>query len=629
MVKEIFFINDIKNISKIKNDLNDQKKVFALNFMVHKKMNEENIKHEIADKILNEEDREKIFNTTVKFHKWYLNQTFTNDFNLFGVNVLGMLDTAELHSYIIHKILHFFILKKNIEVENPDKVTVSSSLNEIAKEIISTKNIKLTSLQKQVQEKLEYEKISFIVNIGSKPISLNLSRKQYSFIKKKSDKIIGGIFNLWHKPDKNKKRIMLLEFNPIHAQTLLEKINEKNIEVIIFNSRRPAIWNLKSLKILKRNNVKVVNSKLLIESQTENEIEKYINIFDQKLEVLWNNQNKLRGIFSLEENSLWPIIKEKFVQIYKERLSGYINLIFSSKILFEKADFECVICSNVIGETESAVLNIESNKSPSILLEHGFANYIEETGKYDPLSYYHFLKDKIAVWGDSQKKYLLSRKQIKEEQILVVGSTKHDGFFKKHKKPATGKSKKILLTLHPIYEYSGHGSIESSINFEKYVKKICKILKKIQNIELTVKLHPGHSDTDEYVKKLFQKNFKNVKVLQITPILELLETTDVLINLTPEAADPTTVLLEAMILKIPILQINLDEYKYDYEYIKDDSIIELTKKSDMENEIIKFLNDKKIQEKLIENGKKHVRQYLVNQGTASEKLVEVIEKMQD
>lgn len=627
MEKEIFFINDIENIPQIKNNLNDQKKIFALNFMVHKKMDEENIKHEIADKILNEEDREKIFNATVQFHKWYLNQTFTNNFTLFGVNILGMLDTAELHSYIIHKILRFFIVKKIIEDENPDKITVSSSLNEITKEIISTKKIEFTSLGEQIQEKLEYEKYSFIINVGSKPITLNLSRKQYSFIKKKSDEFVGSIFNLWHKPIKNKKRIMLLEFNPIQAQTLLEKINEKNIEAVIFNSHRPSVWNLKSLKILKRNNVKVINSKLLIKSLAGNEIEKYVNIFDHKLELLWKNENELRKIFSLQEYSLWPIIKEKFVQTYKERLPGYIDLIFSSKILFEKSDFDCVICFNVIGETESAILNVESNKSPSILLEHGFANYIEGTGKYDPLSYYHFLEDKIAVWGNSQKKYLLSRNQIKEEQILVVGSTKHDSYFKIRKKRTEGKIKKILLTLHPIYEYSGHGSIESSIDFEKYVKRICKILQKIQNVELTVKLHPGHSDTDEYIKKLFQENFKNIKILQITPILELLETTDVLINLTPEAADPTTVLLEAMILEIPILQINLDEYKYDYEYIKDDSIIELTKESDMENEIIKFLNDKKIQEKLIENGKKHVEQYLVNQGTASEKLIEIIEKM--
>lgn len=626
MDKEIFLINDIENVPKIKNNLNDKKKVFALNFLVHKKMDEENIPHEIGDKILNEEDREKIFNTTVQFHKWYLNQTFTNDFTLFGVNILGMLDTAELHSYIIHKILRFFIVKKIIESENPDKITVSSSLNEIAKEIISTKKIELTNLEEQIQEKLEYEKYSFIVNVGSKPITLNLSRKQYSFIKKNSDEFIGRIFNLWHKPIKSKKRILLLEFNPIHNQTLLEKINEKNIEAVIFNSRRPAAWNLKSLKILKRNNVKVVNSKLLMDLPAENEIEKYVNTFNQKLKLLWNNENELRNIFSLQEYSLWPIIKEKFIQIYKERLSGYIDLIFSSKILFEKADFDCIVCFNVIGETESAVLNVESSKSPSILLEHGFANYIEETQKYDPLSYYHFLEDKIAVWGDSQKKYLLSRNHIKEEQILVVGSTRHDSFFKKHKKHK-GKTKKILLTLHPIYEYSGHGSIESSVNFEKYVKKICKILKKIQNIELTVKLHPGHSDTDEYVKNLFQESFENVKILQITPILELLETTDVLINLTPEAADPTTVLLEAMILEIPILQINLDDYTYDYEYIKDGSIIELTKESDMENEILKFVNDKKIQEKLITNGNNHVKKYLTNIGNASEKLVELIRKL--
>ena len=116
MVSTIILLDDLKNtkvIELIKNQKNS--KIYVFNFITSKLLEEKKLNFEIGDNVLNDSLRDEIFNHTVKFHKWYLNQKFSDDFTLFGVNILGMLDQAELHSFLIHKLLRFFAIKKIIE----------------------------------------------------------------------------------------------------------------------------------------------------------------------------------------------------------------------------------------------------------------------------------------------------------------------------------------------------------------------------------------------------------------------------------------------------------------------------------------------------------------------------------
>ena len=43
---------------------------------------------------------------------------------------------------------------------------------------------------------------------------------------------------------------------------------------------------------------------------------------------------------------------------------------------------------------------------------------------------YSSFKDKIALWGNTQKEYLIAQHAISEERILTIGSPRHDIFFK-------------------------------------------------------------------------------------------------------------------------------------------------------------------------------------------------------
>ena len=92
-----------------------------------------------------------------------------------------------------------------------------------------------------------------------------------------------------------------------------------------------------------------------------------------------------------------------------------------------------------------------------------------------------------------------------------------------------------------------------------------------------------------------------------------------MINIFPELF-PSTVLLEGLILKKPIMNISLYDRTYEFEFEKDKSVLSIKDSDDLEKNIKKLLFDKELQSRLIQNGTKHVNRYLSNPGYASEEL---------
>ena len=69
--------------------------------------------------------------------------------------------------------------------------------------------------------------------------------------------------------------ILFIEFDPIKYRKLFEISKNYSLNLILFNRRRPSIWNLKSYKIIK-------NSSFIIAD----------NIIDQEAENIIQNEQK-------------------------------------------------------------------------------------------------------------------------------------------------------------------------------------------------------------------------------------------------------------------------------------------------------------------------------------------------
>ena len=310
-------------------------------------------------------------------------------------------------------------------------------------------------------------------------------------------------------------------------------------------------------------------------------------------------------IFSFDNVSFWLPIKKKLERAISDRIIEYMSLIHVTKDLFAHSNVKCILSLNVVGETEKTALALKPPQTVSIMLEHAFANYLPEFSRYNILSMYSLFPEKIAVWGPIQKKYLLEQCNIDEERIIECGSPKHD-LFKQDYKFETKTPKTILLCPRPIISNTGH---KDSILYEKYydlLKRLINFLNKNNHFE---ELAPA------------------AKINQLKPIQELIKISDIVVNISPEGYDPSTIMLETMLLRKPIMNIILDEKIFDFEFQKQNAVISLRSSEDFKPIIKKILYDPIFQKQILKNEQIFINKYLMNFGNASSFLAQYIQNL--
>ena len=85
---------------------------------------------------------------------------------------------------------------------------------------------------------------------------------------------------------------------------------------------------------------------------------------------------------------------------------------------------------------------------------------------------------------------------------------------------------------------------------------------------------------------------------------------------------PSSILTEAMILNLPVLNLVLLDKIYNFEFVKDDAVLSTFDNEQLEDNIKKIIFDKEFRNKINNNSKKYIDRYFSNQGTASQKFVE-------
>ena len=624
MVTTIFLASSTTDLKIINNIKSKNVKVFSFNMKTHTSLDENHIQHEIAENYLSKSDKLKIFDLTVSYYDWYDKKDFSDNFDFEGVNLLSLLDTAEFHQHIIESLLDFLTIKRIIEKEEPREIITTSKFSNILKSLLKKKEITLTTHESSSIQYLAWDKIQIKFNIGSYPLSFYLAKSKYLKIKNTVETILCKILNLWYNYG-SKKSILLLEFNPSTYKDLFANLKKLNKDIILINRRRSAIWNFDSIKTLLYSKSKILNMNKIIDSTIKNKIELITREYRQKLDDLFLKEEIFLNLFLCEGYSFWPSIKDTLTTAYKNRISEYISFLLSAKRLFEKVDISCIISLNVVGETEKIILAANKNRSTSIMMEHGFANYNHDLTRFDVLSNYSLFPDKIAVWGDIQKKYLIEHKNFDENKIIVVGSLRHDVFFNRKTKLNKNNPKIVLLTIVPISKTTGQGDTALHIKFELFVNELCRILKNISNVKLIVKLHPGQSEHNSEIIKLFKNIDSHIPIYQLTPILDLIEQCDIMININPESCDTSTVIMEGLIMKKPIITAFLDNLYHDIEFVKDNATISVSDHTNLEKIIYDILSNKDTQSRLLKNSKIHLKKYLANPGIASKRFSEILD----
>ena len=619
MNRKLCFITNSSNLSDLEISNNE---IFSFDYISHENLQKSNIAHNIAENFLIEEERFEIFDEVKKFRDWYDNPLLEK-FELEGINIFSLLDGMEFHTLLMEKLIIFWTIKKIIKKYNPTSIECPHEMVKMV-EILSTENhIHIKSNSNNNKNKLFWDSINIKQNIAGKPISIKISRTKYNKLKNLLDKTVGITYRLYFDfKNKNKKTILLLEMYPPTYKELIENLKNEDYNIIIINRRRPVTLEKESIKILQNANCKLISKKDLFKKEDLNKISLFTNEYLQKIEKIWNNKKDFNQIFKFQNIEFWDIIENDLKEVFQRRISEYIELVFFVKRIYEKINIKKILSLYETGETERAFLKNKDPNIESYLLEHGFSLLFKETQRFGMISSYDKFSDKILVWSQFQKKFLMENFKIHSDKILPIGSPRHDILTRKKISFTDNEKITILIAPTPITQLQGFDTTEIHKRFQSSLRELCKILED-KNVNLIFKIHPSQSFHNDEIKQIIEKYVKKPSIYLLNPVTKLIESSDLVITITPEGWAPSTIMLESMILGKPALNIILDGKNYNFEYIKKNAAISVSYDS-IEETLLHLINDSEFRKEISENAQSFTKKFLSNYGNSSIMLAELL-----
>ena len=598
----------------------------AADYETHKKLVDSNTKHELLDNYLQKKERLELYDFVLSKYTWYENLSRKPDFEFNNINILSLMSSLEFHEFVLTVLIKLFSIKNIISNKSPNEIFVSTKFLKYVK-LVQDKN-KIHTFDSNLNDEKSFltNKIELRFNILSKLCTFYISKKNYSSLKKIYENFFCKINNLWLDKKTSKEIILLVEFNTSAYEEMIRTLSKSKKQVVVLNRRRSAIWNKNSIGILKSNNVKILDPEKFFDLHTDPEFSLEHKRLNENLHELWESK-ELFSIFSMKEISFWSLIKDRLKKIYDYRLDDYLKFIFQSRNFLTQLNIKKIICLGESGETENVLLQSVENDLDSILLQHAFLRYNPELKKlqwrYEDQNMLGLTCKKFFLWGNSDLNYFLENSKIQKDQLIISGSPRHDQFLQIKSSINSHTIKNILVTLSPISERSGLGDTNLIIKYNYFLEKIFKILNEFNDLKITVKLHPGENPHNSILID-FLKNQSNITIFQIKNPNELIKKSDLMINISPELYDSSTIMLEGLLLRKPVIQLSLDDELSKVEPLKS-PIIQISEIEHFEQVISKIINDEIYRKEIIEQISNKLNDYLSFQGNSSAKFLEIIE----
>jgi hypothetical protein len=531
-----------------------------------------------------------------------------------GLNI-GQLLQEQFIDYMIKFLKKFFEFKKIYE-KFPNALFVSSGiLCEIT--TIFSSNIQQIDIDKADNYDFVHDKVRVDVNVGKNRINFSLSSSKYKKIKHFSEKFTQSLFE--PKISSNSPNVLLVELSTEIYQKLLEESRNHDINLIQFGIRRPAIWNMKTFKIIKNSKCGIVTPDSLIDSELKIKIQEQKNLITNQISDLYQQDEILSKYFSYDGYSFWLAIKPIIQKLFEKRIEQIARDIQTIKALFQKITIETAIISSEIGITEQIVINESKKYGVKLaLLQHG-VYYDTKEAKEKNLSQglYPVKSDKFLIWGKVSENDLKNIDIIEPTKLKIIGYPKYDSW-----KPIStdNDSGSVLLALtgpeHMVIQ--GH-QISNIKKFENHLEQICKIVNAMKK-KLIIKTHPSFHVFD--FTDMIKKSGSDIEVISGGSITELINSCDVII-----ATNHTTAILESYLLQRPVICLPIIDYNIGIPTLFDFN-------SDMNISIEKFqitleklMRDNNFKNQIIQRQNKFVENYLANHGSSSKKLIEYIKTM--
>ena len=598
----------------------------AADYETHKKLVDSNTKHELLDNYLQKNERLELYDFVLSKYTWYENLPRKSDFEFNNINILSLMSPLEFHEFILTVLIKLSSIKNVISSKNPSEIFVSEKFLKYV-ELVQDKN-KIQTFDSNLNNEKGFltDKIELRFNILSKPCTFYISKKNYSSLKKIYENFFCKINNLWLDKKTPKEIILLVEFNTSAYEEMIRTLSKSKKQLVVLNRRRSSIWNKNSIRILKSNNIKILDPEKFFDSHANSEFLLEHKRLNENLHELWKSK-ELFSIFSIEKLSFWSLIEDRLKKIYDYRLDDYLKFIFQSRNFLAQLNIEKIVCLGESGETENILLQSTTNHIDSILLQHSFLRYNNELNdlqwRYEDQKMIGLKSKTFFVWGNHDLNYFSEKSSIKKEQMIISGSPRHYNFFKRKTSEHSKNIKNILITLSPISERSGLGDTNLVIRYNRSLIEIINMLKEFNDTKITVKLHPGENPHNLILLNLLE-TIPDITIYQTKNPEDLIADCDFLVNVSPELYDSSTIMLEGLILKKPTVQLILDDEFSEIMHLES-PILQVQKLDDFKQIAGKIIENESFRKLIIEKIPEELNNYLSYQNHSSSRILELID----
>ena len=176
---------------------------------------------------------------------------------------------------------------------------------------------------------IQNKKISYEYKFGKLSFTVNLSENQFKKIKNTVDLFLQSPFR--SAKNKKLKNLLFVEIDPIKYKNLFLNSENYDCGITLFNNRKPAVWNLDSLKIIKKSKSNVVNINSLFDSNFKDEIISVKSELKNHLNLMWSNNDYFTTFFSYNDFSFWKIFSKQFIEFKPFHLSSYFRRLHGPK----------------------------------------------------------------------------------------------------------------------------------------------------------------------------------------------------------------------------------------------------------------------------------------------------------
>ena len=622
MKKNIIIVDNGTNINKLEDEIKKKSEtiIYTLDYDIHKQLEKKGIPHKLGEEVLTEDDFKKIDSLSINVIENCF-QKYTSTLLIKDI-FLPELVEHEFLTYSLTQFLKPYMILKIIENNDIKNIIDFTNYDDFIKKVIKKSDIKHENVPINKNSEFYHDTIKFTIKIRNFPIHIEMSRNTFSRIKKIVQICINKIFKL--NPNyKIKQNILLVNFDPLQYQELLIELNNKNLNYILLNTRKPVITNKKSLDIIKKSGSKIINLNNF-SNLIKNEYTYEKKMLERELSKIFSDNKYFEKIFSIDGFSFWYCMNNSFRTIFTRRFIESHERIHLLNKFFELYDISTIFVWVDVGQEEKECIRVGKKFGiNSIMLQHG---RIQTSKKWDKFARFlgqfpgPLLSDKQIVWGEISKKYALDHGHS-EDNIIIGGSPRHDRFFN-FSSNEQNEGIILLATTGTMFLSADSCTASSQIKYDDYIKEIYRIVKLFPGKKLLVKSHPSQI-LRKFVQRIIDEVDPSIEMVETIDNEKLFSKCELLITF-----NNSTTTLEAMSVNIPVISLQTDTWAEEEDIAQSGAIISISKISECENAIKKIIQDKQFRNELLEKSTKFLSDYMSNKGCASENIASILKMHQ-